>query len=166
MVEIHLIQTGGTIDKDYPEGPGAYSFEIGEPAFKRITQRSAAENIHWSVDVVCRKDSQELDDVDRTAIYISCEHAQGDRIIVTHGTDTMLDTAAALIGLGSFKTIVLTGAVRPERFRDSDADFNFGMAVAAVQLCHPGVYIVMNGLIIPWEECTRDQDGNFVSTKK
>ena len=76
------------------------------------------------------------------------EAASQTRIIITHGTDTMGETAAALAGI-SGKTIVLTGAMLPEKFRDSDADFNLGMAIAAVRLSPPGVYVALNGTVTP-----------------
>jgi L-asparaginase len=93
-----------------------------------------------------RKDSLEMTDEDRTGIRATCVEADEDRIVITHGTDTMTKTAEALVGIAG-KSIVLTGSLAPARFRESDAVFNIGFALAAVQAKAPGVYLAMNGRI-------------------
>lgn len=159
-MSVLFIQTGGTIDKDYPAGSGAYAFEISTPAVLRMLQR-VNPSFEYSVKELFKKDSNDLTDANRRRIRTTCRDATKKRIIITHGTDSMLETARALSGL-THKTIVLTGAVRPERFADSDALFNLGMAVEAVEAREPGVYIAMSGQVIPWDECERDDSGAFV----
>ena len=95
-----------------------------------------------------RKDSLEMTAADRTAIREAIASADATRIVVTHGTDTMVETALALQGLAG-KTIVLTGALQPARFADSDAEFNLGLAIGAVQALAAGVYIAANGQVFP-----------------
>ena len=95
-----------------------------------------------------RKDSLEMTDEDRALIHKTCENAEQDRILITHGTDTMTQTAEKLLDVQG-KVIVLTGAMAPARFRETDAVFNLGLATGAVQALSPGVYIAMNGQIFP-----------------
>ena len=95
-----------------------------------------------------RLDSQDMEDPERAKVRAAVEAASQTRIIITHGTDTMAKTATALVGIAD-KIIVLTGAMLPEKFRDSDADFNLGMAIAAARFSPPGVYIVLNGTVTP-----------------
>lgn len=162
MSEIIIITTGGTIDKDYPKPTGGYAFEMGEPAAKRVLAASRA-SIKYKVIEVMKKDSQDIDDIDRQSIAEACMSARSTRIVITHGTDTMLDTARYLAKRVNDKTIVLTGALKPERFRDSEAAFNIGLALGAVQSLDEGVYIAMSGLVLRWDRCTRDsKTGVFI----
>ncbi len=140
-MQIEIITTGGTIDKVYFDAKGGY--EVGPPMVEQILSRARA-SVPFTVTQLLRKDSLEMTDVDRAAISDAVARSSFTRIIVTHGTDTMVATALAL-GRMSNKTVVLTGALEPGRFTDSDAPFNLGMAVAAVQTLAPGVYIVANG---------------------
>jgi len=158
-MKVTFIQAGGSIDKDYPKKIRTYSFEIGEPAFKRILSHA---NVSFDYDTVsvCRKDSMDMTDKDRKAVLDACLKA-GDKIVVTHGTDTMVQTAKVLTEIKN-KTIILTGASSPFKFIDSDADFNLGMAVAAVQTLKPGVYIAMNGRIFDWDKVKKLDSGHFV----
>ena len=151
-MRIFFAQVGGTIDKDYPQGATdhGYEFKIGEPAFLSILRRAKIQ-CSWSHDVLLRKDSLDMDDEDRTFIHTYLGASSEERVIVTHGTDAIHETALAL-STSKGKTIVLTGAMLPEKFRDSDADFNLGMAVAAVQCLPHGVYIVLYGEVKPWNE--------------
>jgi L-asparaginase len=142
-MQIEIITTGGTIDKVYFDAKGGY--EVGPPMVEQILSRARA-SVPINVTQLLRKDSLEMTDVDRAAIADAVSRSKCTRIIVTHGTDTMIATALAL-GKESDKTVVLTGALEPGRFTDSDAPFNLGMAVAAVQTLAPGVYIVANGQI-------------------
>ncbi len=140
---IRFITTGGTIDKVYFDALS--QFEIGESPIDAIL---ADGMVRFNYDVVpmFRKDSLELADEDREAIKSFIATDDADRYVITHGTDTMVETARALRSLTE-KTIVLTGALSPARFKTTDAVFNVGMAVAAVQVIDPGVYIAMSGQI-------------------
>ena len=160
-MKIAFVQTGGTIDKDYPKATGGYAFEIEEPAVKRILEK-IDPNFDFEVISVLRKDSLEITEVDRKKIHDACERIAADRIVVTHGTDTMIKTAEKLSGIKG-KVIVLTGAMKPERFVDSDAAFNLGTAVGAVSVLRKGVYLAMNGRIYPWNKVKRNsKTGQFV----
>ena len=160
-MKIAFIQTGGTIDKDYPKATGGYAFEIAEPAVKRILQRVNL-NFDWEIISILRKDSQDITEEDRQKIRDACERAEADKIIVTHGTDTMIETARELCSIKD-KVIVLTGAMKPEKFIDSDASFNLGVAVGAINVLRQGVYIAMNGRIYPWDIAKRNsRTGQFV----
>ncbi len=140
---IRFITTGGTIDKVYFDALS--QFEIGESPIDAIL---ADGMVRFNYDVVpmFRKDILELTDEDREAIKSFIATDDADRYVITHGTDTMVETARALRSLTE-KTIVLTGALSPARFKTTDAVFNVGMAVAAVQVIDPGVYIAMSGQI-------------------
>ena len=160
MADILLVQTGGTIDKDYPRKKGGYAFEIDEPAAGRILEQG---RVPWGYEILtaCRKDSQELSDQDRKDIKALCMKATQRRILITHGTDTMIETGLFLNAVAEEhnKVIVLTGAFKPERFRDSDAAFNVGVAVGALQsLGVPGVYIAMNGMVQLVTRVSRDKE--------
>ncbi|MBW7471406.1 asparaginase domain-containing protein [Marinobacter sp. M216] len=138
---IQIFTTGGTIDKVYFDANSA--FEVGDSLLPELLSES---NIHegYRLRELMRKDSLEMNDTDRAAVLQAATESDCDRILVTHGTDTMADTAAVLAALKD-KTIVLTGAMQPARMRRSDALFNIGFAWAAVQLLPPGVYLAMNG---------------------
>ena len=140
---IRFITTGGTIDKIYFDELS--QFEIGESQVEHVLREGLVE-FEWDVVPLMKKDSLAMTDADRRVLreYIANDDAQ--RYIVTHGTDTMPETAAALMGLDG-RTIVMTGALTPARFRTTDAMFNIGMAVAAVQTLPPGVYIAMSGQV-------------------
>jgi len=160
-MKITFIQTGGTIDKDYPRKTKGYAFEIADPAVTRILQ-PANPNFEFEVLTVLKKDSLEITEAEREDIYQACKEASGDKIIITHGTDTMIETARTLSAIDN-KTIILTGALLPERFSNSDAPFNIGAAIGAINVLSPGVYIAMNGRIYAWDQCGRDMDtGWFV----
>jgi L-asparaginase len=160
-MKIVFIQTGGTIDKDYPRATGGYAFEIGESAAKRILQR-ANPSFDFEIVSILRKDSLDIIEEDRKKIREACEKTAADRIIVTHGSDTMIETAEKLSSIKN-KVIVLTGATKPEKFVDSDASFNLGTAVGAINVLKQGVYIAMNGRIYPWNKVKRNREtGQFV----
>jgi len=145
MQHLTVITTGGTIDKVYFDAKSDY--QIGAPQIGEIlAQLGVAFEFH--VVPVLRKDSLEMTDADRAAIRDVVEKQPRRHILITHGTDTMVETALALAGL-SGKTIVLTGALNPARFQGSDAVFNIGCAVGAVQTLGDGVWIAMIGRI--WE---------------
>ncbi len=143
MDSLEIITTGGTIDKVYFDDQSDY--QIGEPEIGKILH---AMNVKFEINInaLMRKDSLYIDAADRTQIRQTAMASDADHIIITHGTDTMVETAKELQGI-SGKTIVLTGALNPARFRDSDAVFNIGSAVGAVQALPEGVYITMNGAV-------------------
>lgn len=162
-MKIVFVQTGGTIDKDYPKARKGYAFEIGEAAVKRILQRV---NPNFDFEIICllRKDSLDITEEDRIKIYETCRKADSDKIVVTHGTDTIIATARKLAKIKN-KAIVLTGAVRPEKFLDSDAPFNVGTAIGAINFLRDGVYIAMNGRVYPWNKFRRDTEtGQFAES--
>ncbi len=136
-----IITTGGTIDKVYFDAKSDY--QIGAPQIGEILNRLG---VTFTFDVlpVLRKDSLEMTAADRAAIRTAIESQPWRHVLVTHGTDTMVATARALAGIAG-KTIVLTGALNPARFQGSDAVFNIGCAVGAVQSLGEGVWIAMNG---------------------
>lgn len=138
---IQIFTTGGTIDKVYFDANS--QFEVGASLLPELLAES---NIHdgYRLQELMRKDSLEMTDADRQAVLEAVTACECDRILITHGTDTMPDTAAALAKLEG-KTIVLVGAMQPARMRRTDALFNIGFAWSAVQLLSPGVYIAMNG---------------------
>jgi L-asparaginase len=139
---IQIFTTGGTIDKIYFDASSEFS--IGSSL---VPEFLAGANIHPSVFAIrklMRKDSLEMDEADRALIRQAVEDSEALRILITHGTDTMTDTAVALSGIEG-KTIVLTGAMQPARMRQTDAEFNVGFAWAALELLPPGVYLAMNG---------------------
>lgn len=140
-----IITTGGTIDKIYFDDKSDY--QVGEPQISQILNAMHVA-FDFEVNALTRKDSLHLDEDDRRNIHDAIEASECRHVLVTHGTDTMIETARVLADLAD-RTIVLTGALNPARFRDSDAVFNIGCAVGAVQSLPPGVYIAMNGKV--WE---------------
>jgi len=138
-----IITTGGTIDKIYFDDKSDY--QIGEPQISQILHAMHVA-FEFEVTALMRKDSLHIGDKERALIHATAAAADTRHILITHGTDTMVETAKVLSDLTD-KTIVLTGALNPARFRDSDAIFNIGCAVGAVQSLPPGVYIAMNGTV-------------------
>ena len=143
MEELLIVTTGGTIDKVYFDDKSDY--QIGEPQIGRILEELGVA-FRFRVIPILRKDSLHISDADRQLIRQAIAAQEARHVLITHGTDTMVETARVLSAL-SDKTIVLTGALNPARFRGSDAEFNIGTAVGAVQALPPGVYIAMNGRI-------------------
>ncbi len=143
MQHLTIVTTGGTIDKIYFDDKS--TFQIGAPQIGQILE---ALGVAFTFEVVpvMRKDSLHIDAADRALIRAAVERQTHRHILVTHGTDTMVETARALSGLTG-KVVVLTGALNPALFRESDAVFNVGCAVGAVQTLPDGVYIAMNGRI-------------------
>jgi len=155
-MKIVFITTGGTIDKIYFDAKSGY--EVGDPQVIDILSEA---NVIFEYDVhnLFRKDSLDLTDDDRLAIREEVKNEDCDRIIVTHGTDTMVETARALLGCAG-KTIVLTGSLAPARFKISDAGLNLGMAIAAVQTLPNGVYITMNGTVFEASNVRKNREAN------
>lgn len=153
---IRFISTGGTIDKIYFDAMS--QFEVGESQVKHILTEALAA-FDYDVVSLFRKDSLEITSDDRAELRRHIQKDDADRYIITHGTDTMAETAEALGGLDG-KHIVLTGALSPARFRTTDAVFNIGMAVSAVQTVAPGVYIAMSGQVFPAGAVRKNRDEN------
>lgn len=163
-MKILFVQTGGSIDKDYPRATKGYAFEITEPAVKRILQK-VKPNFEFEIISVLKKDSLDITEKDREKIHETCKKANGNKIIVTHGTDTMMETAEKLSDIKD-KVIILTGATKPEKFSDSDAQFNIGTAVGAVNVLNNGVHIAMNGRIYSWDSVERNlETGQFIEKR-
>ena len=161
-MHIQVYTTGGTIDKVYFDAKSA--FEVGEPQIGAVF-REAGVSFAYDVETLFRKDSLELDDADRALVterVLACEH---DRILITHGTDTMARTAQAVAGglsngPSSEKVVVFVGSLAPARFKATDAEFNVGFAAAAVQTLGPGVYVAMNGRVFDPFRVRKDRDQN------
>ena len=153
---IRFITTGGTIDKIYFDALS--QFEVGESQVEHILREGLVQ-FDYEIVSLLQKDSLEITAADRTKLRHYIENDDASLYIVTHGTDTMAETAEALQGLDD-KTIVLTGALTPARFRTTDAIFNVGMAVAAVQVAPPGVYIAMSGQVFPAGEVRKNRSEN------
>lgn len=142
-MNIHIFTTGGTIDKIYFDAKS--EFQIGEPQVAEMLN-GVNVTVDFEVTALMREDSLDLTDEDRALIYEAVNTAVSPRIIITHGTDTMTQTADILRPIAG-KTIVLTGALQPARFRKSDAIFNIASAFTAVQILPPGVYVAMSGRV-------------------
>jgi L-asparaginase len=160
MTDLLILTTGGTIDKNYFDALSEYQIvESGIPALLR----EARVALPYRVEEACRKDSLELTDADRADILRRVQAATETRIVITHGTDMMTETARMLAGVTS-KTIVLTGALSPARFAETDAPFNLGMAVATAQVAPPGIYIAMSGQVFDGLSVRKDREaGRFVA---
>ena len=143
MEELLIVTTGGTIDKVYFDDKSDY--QVGEPQIGRILLELGVA-FRFSVIPILRKDSLHITAADRELLRAAISAQPMRHVLVTHGTDTMVATAQVLASIAD-KTIVLTGALNPARFRGSDADFNIGTAVGAVQCLPAGVYIAMNGRV-------------------
>jgi L-asparaginase len=151
---IVIVTTGGTIDKAYFDALSTY--QIGEPVVKKALDTANVTHPYRIVELL-RKDSLELTDEDRQRLKETVAALDSRRVVITHGTDTMTDSAAVLAAIAG-KTIVLTGALSPARFSDSDAPFNIGMAFAAVQALPAGVYVAMNGRVFRGDEVIKDRE--------
>lgn len=158
---ILVLTTGGTIDKNYFDALSEYQIvDSGIPAL--LAEARVA--LPCRVVELMRKDSLELTDTDRAAIASAAREAPESRIVVTHGTDTMTETARVLAAEVPGKTICLTGALNPARFAETDAPFNLGMAFACVQTATPGVWIAMSGQVFDGLKVRKDRAaGKFVA---
>lgn len=158
---ILVLTTGGTIDKNYFDALSEYQIvDSGIPAL--LTEARVALPVR--VIELMRKDSLELTEADRTLIASAAREAPETQIVVTHGTDTMTETAKVLAAEVPGKTICLTGALSPARFAETDAPFNLGMAFATAQIAAPGVYIAMSGEVFDGLKVRKDRAaGKFVA---
>jgi len=156
---IAVVTTGGTIDKLYFDSLSEY--QVGDSVVRKLL---SIANVKYPFEVVeaFRKDSLEMTEADREDLYQCVAGLKTSRVVITHGTDTMTVTAARLASIQG-KTIVMTGALTPARFSESDASFNLGMAFATAQTAPAGVFIVMNGEVFPAGAVRKDREaGRFV----
>ncbi|HTM69591.1 MAG TPA: asparaginase domain-containing protein [Luteimonas sp.] len=156
MDHLLIVTTGGTIDKVYFDDKSDY--QVGEPQIGRILEELGVA-FHFHVIPILRKDSLHIDDADRELLRATIAAQAARHVLVTHGTDSMVQTAKVLSSLPG-KVIVLTGALNPARFRGSDAEFNIGTAVGAVQSLPDGVYIAMNGRVWDPAKVRKNVDAN------
>ena len=155
-MHIRFITTGGTIDKVYFDELS--QFEVGESVLEHILREGLVQ-FDWDVVPLMKKDSLEIRDTDRRVLRDYIANDDATHYVITHGTDTMPETAEMLQSLKG-RTIVLTGALTPARFRTTDAVFNVGMAAAAVQALEPGVYIAMSGQVFRAGEVRKNREEN------
>jgi L-asparaginase len=152
---LRLIVTGGTFDKQYDELNGTLAF--GSTHVEDVLRRGRSD-VALVVEVLMLKDSLDLTDDDRARIVASARASEERRIVVTHGTDTMVESARALAAADLEKTIVLTGAMIPYVFGSSDGLFNLGSALSFAQVLPPGVYVAMNGRVFPWDNVRKNRE--------
>lgn len=151
---IKLIVTGGTIDKIYDESNGELTFS--QTHIQEMLDQARCK-VPVAISHLMLIDSLDMEDNDRTAILEECARANESRIVITHGTDTMVETAGVLGQAIKDKTIVLLGAMIPFSLKNSDALFNLGSAITAVQCLEHGVYITMNGRIFTWDDVKKNK---------
>ena len=152
---IRIIITGGTFDKEYNEKTGElYFYDSHIPGMLELGR----SRLNISIRTLMMVDSNEISEDDRETIAKNCLKAQEDRIVITHGTDTMVDTARIIAEIVKDKTIVMTGAMVPYTFGSSDGLFNLGSAIAFVQTLPPGIYIAMNGRYFPWDNVRKNKE--------
>jgi L-asparaginase len=154
-MSVRIFVTGGTFDKEYDELTGTLYFKTTH--IQEMLQRGRC-HLDLSIDVLMMLDSLELTDAHRASIVQACRDCGESQIVISHGTDTMTLTAAALaLGVPN-KTIVLTGAMVPYAFGSSDGLFNLGSALSFVQTLAPGVYVAMNGRCFRWDNVRKNRD--------
>lgn len=155
---IRIFVTGGTFDKEYNELTGSLAFKDTHlPEMLRLGRCRAPVSVRTLMMI----DSLEMTDADRALIVLQCRQAPESQIVVTHGTDTMVDTARALATTApplEGKTIVLTGAMIPYAFGSSDGLFNLGSALSFAQVLPPGVYVAMNGRCFRWDHVRKNRE--------
>jgi len=152
---IQIFVTGGTFDKEYNELTGELFFQDTHTAEMLKLGRC---HLDVAVETLMMIDSLQMTDADRELVVERCAGSAANRIVITHGTDTMELTAAALGSRIASKTIVLTGAMVPYTFGSSDGLFNLGTALAFVQTLEPGVYVAMNGRCFPWHSVRKNRE--------
>ncbi len=153
MESLCVVTTGGTIDKVYFDDKSDY--QVGEPQIGRILEELGVA-FRFRVIPILRKDSLHIDAADRELLRATILAQDARHVLVTHGTDTMVDTANVLADLVG-KTIVLTGAMIPYEIANSDALFNLGFATGVAQTLAPGVYVAMNGQVFAWDNVTKNR---------
>jgi L-asparaginase len=153
VTPIRILITGGTFDKEYDELQGRLFFK---DTHATEMLRLGRCRLDVAVRTVMMVDSLEMTEADRQVILANCRQAPESKIVVTHGTDTMVETARVLAPAGEEKTIVLTGAMVPYAFGSSDGLFNLGSALSFAQVLPPGVYIAMNGRCFRWDHVRKN----------
>jgi L-asparaginase len=158
MTDIRILVTGGTFDKEYNELTGALSFrDTHVPEMLRLGRSRVAVTIQTIMMI----DSLDMRETDRAVIVDTCHQSPESCIVITHGTDTMIETASVLAQHVRGKTIVLTGAMIPYAFGSSDGLFNLGSALSFVQVLPHGVYIAMNGQYFSWDRVRKNKETGF-----
>ncbi len=158
-MSIRILVTDGTFDKEYNERTGQLYFQDTHVAEMLRLGRS---RVDVTILTVMMTDSLDMTDAERAVIVQNCFQSPEARIVITHGTDTMVETAAAIASAITTKTVVLTGAMVPYAFGSSDGLFNLGSALSFVQVLPHGVYIAMNGKCFPWDQVRKNRDrGEF-----
>lgn len=158
-MSIKLLLTGGTIDKHYNELTGELGFK--HTHIDAMLQQARCQ-VDLSIQEVVLKDSLDMHDADRQQILQACQKTEEHRIVITHGTDTMVETASTLAASIKDKTIVILGAMIPYTLKHSDSLFNLGAAIASVQCLEAGVYITMNGKVFSWNQVQKNRQlGQF-----
>ncbi|MCH2206274.1 MAG: asparaginase domain-containing protein [Lentisphaerales bacterium] len=158
MRKIAVFTTGGTIDKVYFDANSDY--KVGEPLISSLLKKFKV-NFDFEVRTLFRKDSLDLTPDDRQQIFKAVEESKQTKILITHGTDTLVDTASVLSSIKD-KTIVLTGALLPATFKETDAEFNIGTALGVLWSQGPGVFVAMNGCVFPWHDVVKNRSkGKF-----
>lgn len=160
---IKILTTGGTIDKSYNMSNGELYFTDSHiPEMLQQARYTGA----YELESLMLKDSLEMSESDRVVILDACQSTNYDRIMITHGTDTMVETARYLAKSLEQKTVVLTGAMIPYVFSNSDALFNLGSALSATQVLFPGIYIAMNGQVFKSDNVVKNRQlGIFEALK-
>lgn len=160
---IRLLVTGGTFDKQYNEIDGTLAF--GDTHVAQVLERGRCR-LDLAVEVLMLMDSLDLTDAHRARIVQAARDCAESQVVITHGTDTMVETARALAAAGLPKTIVLTGAMVPYVFGSSDGLFNLGSALSFAQVLPHGVYVAMNGRYFPWDDVRKNRaQGHFESVR-
>jgi len=160
---IRVIVTGGTFDKEYDEISGTLFFK---DTHLREMLRLGRCRVPVEVETVMLVDSLHMSGEDRERVAERCRNCDESRIVITHGTDTMVETAKVLAAGVTGKTIVLTGAMVPYAFGSSDGLFNLGSALSFVQVLPPGVYVAMNGTHFTWDRVQKNRaSGIFESVE-
>ena len=158
MIRIRVLATGGTFDKEYDDIRGTLFFQNTHVPQMLHLGRC---RLNVAVETLMMMDSLDMSDADRARIVEACRDCAERRIVVTHGTDTMVETARALAAGVPDKAIVLTGAMVPYAFGSSDGLFNLGSALSFVQVLPPGVYVAMNGRCFPWDNVRKNREAGI-----
>lgn len=156
---IRILATGGTLDKNYDKLSGELTF--GENSHLGEILEQARCTAEVAVETVMLKDSLDMGPEDRELIFQRCRDCAEDRVVITHGTDTMTETARFIGDNLPHKTVVLVGAMIPYSFVISDALFNLGFALAAVQTLPPGCYVAMNGRVFGWPDVVKNREKGY-----
>ncbi len=160
---IRIFVTGGTFDKEYDEINGRLYFK--DTHLPEILKLGRC-NLDVQIRTLMMIDSLEMSEMDRNTIADNCEKCEVDRILITHGTDTMVETARVIAARKIPKTIILTGAMIPYKFGSSDGFFNLGVGLAFAQCLAPGVYVAMNGRLFDWDNVRKNKKTGMFETLK